>query len=339
MRIGAQVRAGGELVGALARAHDIGADVVQVFTQSPRVWKPGQYAPAVLERYRTAAEADPTVSATYCHATYLINLATGDPALLERSLECLVANLSTAMGMGASGLVLHVGSHRGGGFEGCVDQVVGTLLRALDAARDPLEPGRARGAAGAPGGCPILLENAAGAGGTVGRDLEELGEILGRAGAGAALGVCLDTQHLWASGVDFGTPQTADAVVARVDATVGLGALGCLHLNDSKVPLGANRDRHANLGEGLIGAAALGCLLAHPALQDRAAILEVPGAGHGPRAEDVAAARRALAAGRRLWAAAARQQHWAAAAGRHRTASRTSQNSAGVAGGDARDAG
>ncbi len=215
--------------------------------------------------------------------------------------------------------------------------MVWALRRALDAARDPLEPGRGRGAAGGPERCPILLENAAGAGGTVGRDLEELGEILSRARAGAALGVCLDTQHLWASGVDFGTPQTADAVVARVDATVGLAALGCLHLNDSKVPLGANRDRHANLGEGLIGAAALGCLLAHPALQDRPAILEVPGAGHGPRAEDVAAARRALAAGRRRWAVAANRP--ATAAGRRRPGARASQNSAGVAGGEARDAG
>lgn len=331
MRIGAHVRAGGELVGALARAHDIGADVVQVFTQSPRMWKPAQYSPAVLERYRMAAAADDTVSATFCHATYLINLATGDPVLLERSLDCLVANLSVARGMGASGLVLHAGSHRGAGFGGCLAQVVETLLRALDLSRDPLEAGRGMGVGGGVESCPILLENAAGAGGTVGRDFQELGEILTRAGAGGALGVCLDTQHLWASGVDYSTPRAAGAVIAGVDATVGLDALRCLHLNDSKVPLGANRDRHANIGEGLIGPAALGCLLAHPAIQDRAAILEVPGEGRGPRAEDVRAARRSLATGRRRWAASA--------AACRRSAARSRQNSPGVASGAARDAG
>jgi deoxyribonuclease IV len=330
MRIGAHVRGGGELVGALARAHEIGAEVVQVFTQSPRMWKPAPCAPAVLERYRAAVEADATVSATYCHATYLINLATDDPVLLERSVGCLTANLSAARGMGASGLVLHAGSHRGNGFAGCFEQVAEALLRALDTARDPLETASASAAGGGPESCPILLENTAGAGGTVGRDFEELGAILDRAKAGAALGVCLDTQHLWASGIDYGTPRAADAVITGIDATVGLEALRCLHLNDSKVPLGANRDRHANLGEGLIGTAALGCLLAHPAIQDRAAILEIPGDGHGPRAADIQVARRALTSGRR---------RWAATAGRRQVRASGRQNSGRIAAGAARDAG
>lgn len=280
MLIGAHVRAGGKLVPALDRATEIGAEVVQVFTQSPRAWKPTQYAPEVLDAYRAAQAAHPLVEATYCHASYLINLATADAELLEKSRACLAANLAAAAGMGASGLVLHIGSHRGLGFEGCVPQVVAALEEAL-------------GAVGA--ACPILLENAAGAGGTMGRSFEELAGVL--EGSGPELGVCLDTQHLWASGVSFATLDEADAVVAAFDDTIGLERLRCLHLNDSKVPLGANRDRHENIGAGTIGEAGLGALLGHPALQGLAAMLEVPGAGEGPRAEDVAAARRALAAG------------------------------------------
>ena len=166
MLIGAHVRGGGTLVDRLQRGVDVGADAIQVFTQSPRAWKPTQYAPDVLAAYRAAARAHPTVRATFCHATYLINLATGDDTLYTRSVECLIANLSVARGMGASGLVLHIGSHKGAGVDHAVRRVAGALLLALDSANAPGDPT-------APA-CPILLENAAGAGGTVGRTLEEL---------------------------------------------------------------------------------------------------------------------------------------------------------------------
>jgi deoxyribonuclease-4 len=286
VRIGAHVRAGGQLVPALERASEIGAEVVQVFTQSPRAWKPTQYSPEVLAGYRAAEAAHPEVSATFCHATYLINLATDDPALLARSRACLIANLEAARGMGAEGLVLHIGSHKGLGAEGCAPQVVGALVEALETAADPLT--------GEVDGCPILLENAAGAGGTMGRSFEELASVLGQAKADDGLGVCLDTQHLWASGIGFGTVEEADRVLADFDDLIGLERLKFLHLNDSKVPFGANRDRHANIGEGVIGEEALGALISHPALSDLAAALEVPGSGDGPDADQLAAARRAF---------------------------------------------
>jgi deoxyribonuclease-4 len=142
-----------------------------------------------------------------------------------------------------------------------------------------------------PESCPILLENAAGAGDTVGRSFEELAEVIDAAGNDERLGVCLDTQHLWASGVPFGTREEADALVELVAGTVGFDRLRCLHLNDSKVAFGANKDRHENIGEGTIGSAALAALLGHPALQGLPAILEVPGEGDGPRADDVVKAR------------------------------------------------
>lgn len=279
MRIGAHVRAGKGLVPALDHGADLGAEVVQIFTQSPRMWKPSQYGPEVLAGYRQAQLDHPQVVATFCHATYLINLATPDPALADKSRSCLIANLATAQGIGAKGLVLHIGSHRGAGLDAALPGIVTGLFEALSSTESTEEP------------CPILLENAAGAGDTVGRSFEELAMIIDAAGGDERLGVCLDTQHLWASGVPFGTVSEADDLLETVSATVGLDRLQCIHLNDSKVEFGANKDRHENIGDGTIGADRLASLLGHPSLQGLPAILEVPGEGDGPRAEDVTAAR------------------------------------------------
>jgi len=339
MRFGAHVRAGKGLVPALQHGADIGAEVVQIFTQSPRMWKPSQYGPEALAGYRKAQSEHPSVIATFCHATYLINLASPDAELASKSRACLNANLATADGIGAHGLVLHIGSHRGRGFEASVPAVVDALIEALDSVDTPaikpgIKPGtaprskadeqppktprkkteartrtktetrtgtrprtssesqdRTRAGADPPTPCPILLENAAGAGDTVGRSFEELAQIIEATGGDDRLGVCLDTQHLWASGIPFATTEDADALVELVAGTVGLERLQCLHLNDSKVGFGANRDRHENIGEGTIGREGLSALLGHPQLQGLAAILEVPGVGDGPRAEDLVTAR------------------------------------------------
>jgi len=288
MLIGAHVRAGKGLVPALEHGADIGADAVQIFTQSPRMWKPSQYGEEVLAAYRAAQAEHPSVASTFCHATYLINLASPDPELAAKSRSCLTANLSTAYGMGADGLVLHIGSHRGSGFATALPAVAAALVSSLDEVDADVE------------GCPILLENAAGAGDTVGRSFEELAQVLDAAGDDERLGVCLDTQHLWASGIPFGTVDEADALIVLIEDTVGMARLRCIHLNDSKVDFGANKDRHENIGDGTIGADGLAALLGHPALQGVPAILEVPGEGDGPRAEDVAAARGVLEAGMAL---------------------------------------
>jgi deoxyribonuclease-4 len=303
MRIGAHVSAAGGIERALGRGADIGAEVVQIFTQSPRMWRLTEYAPEVLASYRGAAAAAAAagdVAATYCHATYLINLASDDAELTERSVSALSFNLAVGSGIGADGVVLHLGSHRGQGFAAAMDQIATCLLEALgraEAITEQLGDGSLRAT------CPILLENAAGAGGTVGRSLDELAAVLEHAGSEPRLGVCLDTQHLFASGTDYRSAELAEAVVRTVDSTIGLTSLRCLHLNDSKVPLGANRDRHENLGDGAIGATGLAVLLGHPALQQLDAILEVPGQdGKGPGASDVAMAKQLHREGLALWA-------------------------------------
>ena len=292
MNIGAHVRGGGNLIHSLEEGAAIGATSIQVFTQSPRMWKPSLYAPEVLAAFREAQAHHPSVTDTFCHATYLINLATADLELYEKSVATLTHNLSVARGMGAGGLVLHVGSHLGAGFDEVVRQVADALTRALDEA-DEVPPGVLD--------CPILIENAAGAGGTVGRSLEEIEFLIDACNGDDRLGLCIDTQHLWASGVDYSTMEGAEALVSEVDRRIGLARLRCLHLNDSKIELGGNRDRHANIDEGTIGTRGLAPLVGHPAIRDLPLVLEVPGEGGGPRARDVVAARHAVEVGVALY--------------------------------------
>ncbi|MHB1988072.1 MAG: deoxyribonuclease IV [Acidimicrobiales bacterium] len=298
MLFGAHVSAAGGLLPAIDRAADIGAEVIQVHTQSPRVWRPNAYSEALLESFAGRVARHPQIVSTVCHASYLINLASPDPVLVEKSRSCLVNNLQVATQMGAFGLVLHLGSHLGAGLESVVSGLGAELVSSLDAAQELL------------GGdcCRLLMENTAGAGGTIGRSFAELAAVLEAASADERIGVCLDTQHLFASGVGYESLDEADAVVSGLGETLGLGRLGCIHVNDSKVPLGANRDRHENLGEGHIGRRALGSLLAHPALQSTPAVLEVPGAARkGPGRADLRSVREIHAAGRRRWRERARR--------------------------------
>jgi deoxyribonuclease-4 len=292
MNIGAHVRGGGKLIPSLEAGVDIGATSIQIFTQSPRMWKPSQYAPEVLEAYREAQSNHPSVTDTFCHATYLINLATPDKELYERSVACLISNLSTGRGMASSGVVLHVGSHMGSGFETALPQMAEAFKRALE------------GADKAPEGvkdCPILIENAAGTGGTVGRSLDEIQALIDATGGDERIGLCIDTQHLWASGYDYSSTHGTNKLVHEIDMSIGLGRLRCFHLNDSKIELGGNRDRHANIDEGTIGTAGLAALVGHPDFRDLPLLLEVPGTGEGPRAEDVIAARKVVVEGIKLY--------------------------------------
>lgn len=289
MLIGAHVSSSGGITRALERGQAIGAEAIQVFTQSPRTWRAPRASPEDLDGARRDVESHPSIRFVFCHAIYLVNLVSPDAETAQRSEAALVAGLEIATAIGSSGVVVHVGSHRGEAGDH-IERAAGAIARALDAV---------------PGHCPLLLENAAGAGGTIGRSLEELASLLDLLGGSApagAVGVCIDTQHLWASGVGFRDVGEAGKVVAAFDDLIGLDRVACLHLNDSKVPFGCNRDRHENLGAGTIGSEALAALVGHPRLEGVPAILEVPGTeGKGPGRADVEGARRILAQGRQLW--------------------------------------
>jgi len=184
--------------------------------------------------------------------------------------------------LGLAGVVLHVGSSRGS----TLDEAVGRIGDAIAAAIEDEA-----------GTCDVFLENTAGAGDTIGRTFEQLRAVHDAVGHPTRLGFCLDTQHLFASGYPVHEDGGIDRVLDEFDHVVGLERLRCLHLNDSLTAFGSNRDRHANIGEGLIGEDGFRRILGHPALQGLPAILEVPGSGDGPDTANMARVRRLRAEG------------------------------------------
>jgi deoxyribonuclease-4 len=256
---------------ALENAHGFGMDAVQLFAQSPRAWRYPDHDPADLEAFRERRE-ELGIGAVSIHALYLINLASPKDDFYEKSVETLRKTVDTACAIGAEAVVFHVGSHLGSGFEAGLERVVPALRMALERCSDTTW---------------LCMENSAGAGGTVGRSLEELAALYDALDRHERLGVCLDSCHLFVSGYDIAKPAVMDDVVEQVDREIGLERLRVLHVNDSKAPLGSNLDRHANMGEGVLGDR-LTVFLGHPKLQGLPALLEVPGSdGHGPDAEEM----------------------------------------------------
>ena len=260
MLYGAHVSSAGGISSAIDRAEELGCEAVQVFTQSPRMWKPTAHAPEQLERFRARRE-EARMRSVVCHALYLVNLASPDPEIHAKSLAAMRSSLETAAAIDAEGVVFHIGSHLGAGLEEGLARVVPAVAELLELTGDSLW---------------LLLENSAGAGGTIGRSVDELAEIVHRLDGHPRLGICLDSCHWWVSGVDVTDPDVLDAALADLDARLGIDRVRCLHVNDAAVGLGSNRDRHASLGVGSMGDG-LGAFLAHPAFQGLPAILETPG--------------------------------------------------------------
>jgi deoxyribonuclease-4 len=255
---------------ALENAHSFGMDAVQLFVQSPRAWRFPDHDPTDLEAFRARRE-ELGIGAVTIHALYLINLASPKDDFYEKSVATLSSTVETACAIEADAVVFHVGSHLGSGFEAGLERVVPALREALERCNETTW---------------LCMENTAGTGDTVGRSLEELAAIYHAVDRHERLGVCLDSCHLFASGYDVTKPAVLDDVLGQLDREIGLERLRCLHVNDSKAPLGSNRDRHDNIGDGLMGEK-LGVFLGHPKLQGLPALLEVPGAGHGPDAEQM----------------------------------------------------
>jgi deoxyribonuclease-4 len=256
---------------ALENAHAFGMDSVQLFAQSPRTWRFPEHDPADLEAFRRRRE-ELEIGAVAIHALYLLNLASPKADFYEKSVETLSKTVDAGCAIGAEAVVFHVGSHQGAGFEAGAERVVPALAQALERCSETTW---------------LCMENTAGTGDTIGRSFEELAALYEALDRHPRLGVCLDSCHLFASGYDVTDPKELDRVVKEVDRLIGLDRLRVLHVNDSKTPLGSNRDRHDNIGDGLMGNK-LGVFLAHPKLEGLPAILEVPGSdGHGPDLEQM----------------------------------------------------
>src|SRR5581483_6901358 len=256
---------------AIDRIVAIGGDCVQVFTQSPRMWRPTNHKPEAIEAFREK-RASNRIGGVVCHALYLCNLAAPDDEIYQKSIATMRNTVDAACAIGADGVIFHVGSHLGAGFDSGLDRTCKALAQVLERCE---------------GDTWLLMENSAGAGGTIGRSLAELHTLLERLDRHPRLGLCLDSCHLFVSGYDVTDPTKVDALVAELDASIGLDRLRALHVNDAAAPLGSNRDRHANVLEGEMGEG-LGAFLAHPAFQDLSIYLEVPGKDKkGPDADEL----------------------------------------------------
>jgi deoxyribonuclease-4 len=268
---GAHISSSGGIHKTLDRAEEMGADAVQLFTQSPRMWRPTNHDPATFETFkarRTELEIEP--GGVLAHALYLVNLAA--ERFYDQSCSAMRNTLEVAAAIDADGVVFHVGSHLGEGVDAGMKRCVPALLDLLDATTDTTW---------------LLMENSAGAGGTIGRSLDELVQLFDACDGHARLGVCLDTAHLFVSGVDVRERAVLDALLEDLDRRIGLDRLRALHVNDAAAPLASNRDRHANILEGELGED-LGVFLSHPRLQGLPAFLEVPGENkRGPNADEL----------------------------------------------------
>ena len=225
------------------------------------------------------------MKAVACHALYLVNLASRDPEVRGSSSTALRATMATAEAIGADAVVFHVGSHLGYGFDEAIDVIAPAIRELLELTTDDLW---------------LCMENAAGAGGTIGRSVAELAALADAVDRHERLGICLDSCHWWASGVDVSDPDALDAALGDLDARIGLDRLRVLHVNDSQTPLGSNRDRHELVGQGLIGDG-LATFLGHPALAGLPAITET-WEDKGAATEDLNRMRALRRRGARRWA-------------------------------------
>jgi deoxyribonuclease-4 len=276
MLIGSHVSPAGGPAKAIERGVQRGCDAIQIFNQNPRAWKPTVYSDQQVSDFR-AAMAPSRVDALLIHAVYLLNAASDEKEFRDKTRASLIASLQAGDALGAHAVILHPGSAKTGKVAPAIKRAGKVIAQALSESEH----------------CALHLENTAGAGGTLGRSFRELSEIIDAAGGSKRLGLCLDSCHLLASGYDIRTEEGLSAVLDDCLSLVGLDRLGSLHLNDSQTPLGSNRDRHADVGEGELGRRGCAVFLSDPRFEGLPCVLETPGPdGHGPDKAQITLTRR-----------------------------------------------
>jgi deoxyribonuclease IV len=283
MLIGAHVSPAGGPANAIARGVERGCDAIQIFNQNPRAWKPTVYTDEQVAEFRAAMDKS-RVDALLIHAVYLLNPASDTKEFRDKTRASLIASLRAGDALGAHAVVLHPGSAKAGKVGPAIKRAGKVIAQALDESEN----------------CPLHLENTAGAGGTLGRSFEELAELIDVSGGSKRLGVCLDSCHLYASGFDIRTEEGLAQVLDDCVEIVGTGRVGSLHLNDSAEPLGSNRDRHADVGEGELGNRGCAVFLSEPRFQDLPCVLETHGPDRqGPTRQEITRTRRLRSQGLR----------------------------------------
>jgi deoxyribonuclease-4 len=260
MKLGLHISTAGNLAAAPERARAMGADTIQIFASSPRMWRPAHYTAEQGSAFRAACE-QAHISPVFIHNIYLVSFGTDSPELLEKGIAATRNQLEAADILGAAGVITHMGSHKGAGFEQALPRIAKAIGRCLE--------GDAR--------AQLILENSAGAGGNIGNSLEEIAAIINALGHPARLAVCIDTAHALAAGYEIRTAAGWSHFLDDFDRLIGLERLATVHLNDSKVDIGSHRDRHENIGDGFIGTEGFRTILNEPRIRDTPGLLEVPG--------------------------------------------------------------
>jgi deoxyribonuclease IV len=260
MILGLHIATAGNLMGAPARAKEMGADVIQFFASNPRGWRPTVYTADQGRDFQKACQ-EAGIKAAFIHMIYLVSYGTADETMRQKSIEAICHTLKMADLLGVSGVVTHMGSHKGLGLQQGLHRLAESLELALQANQNS----------------DLILENSAGAGGNIGNSLEELATIIDEMGKPARLKVCLDTAHLLASGYEIRTADGLERLLEDFERLIGLEKLACMHLNDSKIDLGGKVDRHENIGDGYLGNETFKLLVNHPKLAEVPGMLEVPG--------------------------------------------------------------
>jgi deoxyribonuclease-4 len=283
MLIGAHVSPAGGPANAVARGVERGCDAIQIFNQNPRAWRPTIYSDEQVADFRQAMDKS-RVGALLIHAVYLLNAATTDKQMRTKTRTSLIASLQAGDALGAHAVVLHPGSALAGKVGPAIKRAGKVIAEALGESEH----------------CPLHLENTAGTGGTLGRSFQELADLFDAVGSTKRLGLCLDSCHLFASGYDIRTEEGLAQTLDECDTAVGLKAVGSLHLNDSQTPLGSNRDRHADVGDGELGRRGCAVFLSEPRFDGLPCVLETPGPDrHGPTREQITLTRRLRGQGTR----------------------------------------
>lgn len=274
--IGGHVSIAGGVDKAIDNGMSIGATAIQTFASSPRTLQFKEVDDDTVQQYLTKKQAS-DIRYHVFHGIYLINLAHENSGMVRRAIDSLVAYQTLAAKIQAAGTVFHLGSHKGNGFDSTINGVTQAIVQVLE--ESPDEPW-------------LLLENAAGHKGTIGQTFEELARIMEAVSGHTEtkrLGICVDTQHAFASGYDLRLAEEWERLMAEIDSLIGMDKLRLIHVNDSMPEMGSKKDRHANLGEGNMGKEAFMAMLQLKQIRGLPLILEVPGLDKsGPRKQDVA---------------------------------------------------
>jgi deoxyribonuclease-4 len=261
MRVGVHTSIAGGVENAAHQAKKLGCDTFQMFSANPRGWQAQDLTAQRCEAFREA-RARYGLTPVAVHDNYLINLASADSFIRERSIAAFRKEIERAVALGADYLVTHPGSSKGT----TPAQAIAHCVQSLQKAADGLYLD----------GLTILIENTAGQGSAIGRSFEEVAEIIAKAGRDLPVAACIDTAHCFAAGYPIHTPEGLEEAIRKMDSTLGLENLRVIHANDSKSAFGSHADRHEHVGKGQIGAEAFGRIVRNPKLSSIPFICETP---------------------------------------------------------------